>query len=94
MNILSRNNVVIWLIYENALKVNGDILNGLILIGIGILGLLYILVLNIRKTNFFMGLFGTLFQFIIYAALAIVGVIVFLIVSAIFSKTRAVYNLN
>jgi len=83
-----------WLIYENALKVNGDILNGQILVGIGILGLFYMLVINIKKTNFFMGLFGTIFQFTIYLALAVVGAIVFLIVSAALSETKPVYNVN
>jgi len=80
--------------YSHAVESSGDILNGQLLIGIGIIGLITMLYLNIKNTNFLVGILGTLFQFAIYGVLAVVGLIALLLAGAFFSQTKPVYNLN
>ena len=80
--------------YQSALANNTDTLNGGILITIGILILLLVIVNNFKKTDFIIGLFGTIFQLFIYVLLSAVGIIVlfFFIVAA--TQTRPVYSIN
>jgi len=80
--------------YVHAVESNGDILNGQLLIGIGIIGLIIMLFINIKKTNFLVGVTGTVFQFAVYGVLAVVGLVAILIAGAFFSQTKPVYNLN
>jgi len=80
--------------YMDALKANGDLLNGGILIGIGAVTVLYVVYLNIKRTDLLFGLLGSLFQLILYVALTLGAVFALLIVMAALSETKPVYNLN
>ena len=52
--------------YQEAIEKSGDILNGAIVFGIGVIILLVIIYKNFKATNFIVGLFGTVFQLAIY----------------------------
>jgi len=80
--------------YTDALKANGDLLNGGILIGIGVVTVLYVVYINIKRTDLLFGLFFTLFQLILYVALTLGAVLALLVVMAALSETKPVYNLN
>ena len=81
-------------IYRNALASNGDILNGQILIFIGLIGLIFMFIVNLKNTNFLIGIIGTIFQFILYSVLAVVGIFALLLAIAFFSETKPVYTIN
>jgi hypothetical protein len=80
--------------YMNAVKANGDLLNGGILIGIGAVTVLYVVYINIKRTDLLFGLFFTLFQLVLYVALTLGAAFALLIVMAALSETKPVYNLN
>lgn len=80
--------------YVEALKNSGDLLNGVVLVFIGVGILLYKLYDNMKKTNIVLGIFMTLIQFVLYVVMAVVSVF-FMIVFAIFlGGTKPVYVIN
>jgi len=80
--------------FLDALKSDGDILNGLIVIGISILVLLYRVYYNFKHTNFLFGLGATLVQFGIFMPLSFFAFIALIMVVALLAETKPVYNLN
>jgi len=80
--------------YIDATKSGGDILNGIILMGIGLVLLLFILVANIRNTNFIMGISFSIVQFLIYIPIAYIAFFGFLMMIAILANTKPVWVLN
>ncbi len=80
--------------YFEALKDGGDILNGQVLIGMGILGLAYMLLVNIKSTSIYTGITGTIYQLIVYSVLAVVGIFAMFAAFIFFADTKPVYNIN
>ena len=80
--------------YQTALNTNADTLNGIIIIVIGIILLLAQIYLNFKSTNIIYGIFGTLFQFIIFIPLSLIGIFIFIVVLMIASNTKPVYQIN
>ncbi|MCK9329076.1 MAG: hypothetical protein M0Q94_04295 [Candidatus Cloacimonetes bacterium] len=80
--------------YETALIKHGDILNGQLLMAIGILGIFYALYYNIKRTNFMFGFFMSLFQAMLYLPLAVISFFILLGALAYFSDTKPVYVVN
>ena len=80
--------------YESAVKMNGDILNGILLMLIGIVPILAVVLINIKETSTEFALVLSIVQQILYAALAVIGFFALLIAIAFVMQTRPVYNLN
>ncbi|APW65271.1 hypothetical protein LPB137_05125 [Poseidonibacter parvus] len=80
--------------YLKALAVDGDILNGILLMSIAAALFIFILVLNIKRTTFFVGVGITLLQTIIFVPLAVISFFLLLIALAFFSQTKPVYVIN
>jgi len=83
-----------WDWYSDALKVNGDILNGLILMIIGFILFILNLIINIKESSFFMGLLFTLLQTVLYIPIATLGFFILLVAMTFASQVRPVYSLN
>lgn len=79
--------------YSEALANNGDILNGQLLIGIGVTILISTLINHIRKTTFWFGTTVGVFQFLLYIPLSFLAAFALLIVIAWLSETKPVYRL-
>ena len=82
-----------WYLTELILK-DGDTLNGLILIGIGVLMILGLLFTHIKNTNFIFGFIIGLLQLVLYVPASILGIFAFLIAAAWLAETKPVVNLN
>ena len=82
----------IW--YMKALDKHGDVLNGQILIGIGIVLLLGVIYLNVKNTSLSAGVSLSIVQAPIYSVLSIIALFVLLASIAFFSETKPVYNIN
>lgn len=80
--------------YESALKKGEDILNGEIIISIGVLILLTIIIIHIKRTHFIFALFFSIVQFLIYIPASFVALVILLAALAWLSDTKPVYNLN
>ena len=80
--------------YASTLVNNGDIYNGVIIMAIAVVALLYVLYRNSKNTNFIFGFFGTLIQFIVFIPLSFLAVFALMMLFAALSGTRPVYNLN
>jgi len=80
--------------YMNALEKNQDILNGQILIGIGLILILTVIYYNIKNTSGPTGLIFSLIQAPIYSVLAVFAVIALIAAVAFFSETKPVYNIS
>jgi len=83
-----------YLFYIDALKYNGDILNGLILLFIGALLLLKVIYTNFDNTDLIIGVLGTIFQFLVYIFLSVFSVIVLFVAAIAFAQIKPVYNIN
>lgn len=81
-------------LYMDAAKVNGDILNGILLFAFGVILLITRLVLNIKIAKFFLGLFFTIVQFIIFMPIALGGLIILMVILLIATQVKPVYNVN
>jgi len=81
----------IW--YQEELLINGDILNGQLLLMIGAILIIGVLYNHMNQTNFFFGLIVGIFQLVIYLPLAIFGVFAFVMVIAWFMDTKPVYRI-
>lgn len=66
--------------YNKAINSNGDLLNGQILIALGVIGLIWTLVDNIRHTKIHIAILGTILQLLIYSVLVFIGIFTFFMV--------------
>lgn len=80
--------------YENALRVNGDELNGILIIAIALLIFIAVLINNIKSTSFYFGIAFTTVQSLLYIPICIVGFFALLAAVAFFSQTKPVYRVN
>jgi hypothetical protein len=81
-------------LYMDAAKVDGDILNGILLFTFGVILLAIRLVLNIKIAKFFLGLFFTIVQFIVFIPIALGGLIILMVILLIATQIKPVYNVN
>ena len=82
----------IW--YESALEKGESFLNGIILMVIAAIVILAIIFRNFYETDFVTGLFGSLFQLLIYVLCTIVSAYVLIILFALALQARPVYSIN
>jgi len=80
--------------YMSAFKANDDLLNGQILLGIGMSLIIYVIYINIKSTSIILGLFLTLFQLLLYVGLSFIAFFAIIILIAALSETKHVYVLN
>ena len=80
--------------YMDALKEQGDLLNGEILMVIGGVFLLSVIYLNIKNTSFIYGLVMSIVTEVVYAAATPIVVLVLLMAVSFFAETKPVYNIN
>lgn len=80
--------------YMNALKNHGDILNGQILIGVGLALLIWTIYSNIKNTDLLIGSLFTVIQQIIYIAVGIGGAVILFFLFAAFAQAKPVYRIN
>ena len=80
--------------YNEALESDGDILNGIVIIIISSAIYLFVLINNIKKSNFFFGLIITIFQTLVFLPFSFIAIIVIFLALLFLSGTRPVYNLN
>jgi len=80
--------------YSDALKKHGDLLNGELLMGFGILFLLGVIYLNIKNTTLVYGIVMSIISELIYAAATPVIFFALLLAGAFFAETKPVYNIN
>ncbi len=80
--------------YKEALKKSGDLLNGELLMVFGGIGLLLVIFLNIRSTNYIVGIIGSAIQLTLFAVATFFGVLALIIIGAFLMGTRPVYVLN
>ena len=79
-------------LYSDAVKVDGDILNGILIFAFGVILLIIRLVLNIKIAKFFLGLFFTIVQFFIPIALG--RLVILMIILMIESQIKSIFNVN
>jgi vacuolar-type H+-ATPase subunit I/STV1 len=80
--------------YMDALKDHGDLLNGVLLMGIGTLLLLGTVYMNIKRTSLRYGLIMSIVTEILYAVATPIVFFALLLAVAFFSQTKPVYNIN
>ena len=80
--------------YMEALREQGDILNGVLLMGIGIIVLLWIIYNNIKKSSLVYGLTMSIITELLYAAATPLVFFAFIMAIAFFAQTKPVYNIN
>ncbi|MDY0050995.1 MAG: hypothetical protein RBR65_00520 [Aliarcobacter sp.] len=83
-----------YILYTDAVKVNSDILNGILLFAFGVILLIVRLVLNIKIAKFFFGVLFTIIQFIIFIPFALGGLFVLFLMLLITTHIKPVYNVN
>ena len=81
-------------LYMDAAKVDGDILNGILLFTFGVILLAIRLVLNIKIAKFFFGVLFTIIQFFIFIPIALGGLVILMIILLIASQIKPVFNVN
>jgi len=80
--------------YFEAVERSGDVFNGILLIGFGIVGLLFIVFINIKRTNFLVGISGSVIQLSLFGVASFFAVFVIWFVVASIANARPVYNIN
>ena len=80
--------------YLNALKAGKDILNGQLLMGIGVILLSIIIYLNVKKTSLSYGLIMGFVAEILYLAATPLVFFAFIMMMAYFGQAKPVYNIN
>ncbi len=75
-------------------SINGDNLNAILLISIGLILLSVNIYINLKSTDFGLGVFFTVVQMLILAVAAFAGIFVLLLAMAFFAETKPVYNIN
>lgn len=82
-----------WYVKELATN-GGDPLSGALVMSFGIIGLLTILILNIKQTNILVGVLGTLIQLPLFVIGSFFAVFIIIAAIAGISQVRPVYNIN
>ena len=79
--------------YLEALAKGGDILNGQMLMGIGVLIICALIYVHIKNTSIVFATVVAPFQLILYIPAAVLSVFAFIVVAAWLSETKPVYRL-
>ncbi len=79
--------------FNEASTKGGDILNGQLLIGIGIIFILGVLYTHIKHTSFLFGIVVGIFQLIVYIPLSVISILALLAAVAWLTETKPVYKL-
>ena len=80
--------------YIKALARGGDILNGQLLMGIGVIVILIVVYSNIKNTSLVFGVLITIFQQLLYIPLSVFAFLGVLLALAMASGTKPVYKIN
>ena len=80
--------------YSEALINHADLLNGQIVMGIGGLGLLLLTALNIKSTNFIIGITGSVIQIALFAIASFFTFFILMIIGLWMMETKPVYVIN
>jgi len=80
--------------YTDAIREQGDLLNGILIMGFGILFLLGVVYFNIKKTSLLYGIVMSIISELIYAAATPIIFFALLLAGAFFAETKPVYNIN
>ena len=80
--------------YMNALDKHGDILNGQILIGIGVVLLFWTIYSNIKNTGLLIGIIFTVIQQIIYLVVGAAGLFILFLLFAAYAQAKPVYRID
>jgi hypothetical protein len=83
-----------YLWFNSALDKNGDILNGILLMIFGFALMVLLLLINMKQTNWYIGLVVTLFQLGVSAIIAFSFILMIFMTVAWFSETKPVYKIN
>ncbi len=83
-----------YLWYMSALKEGGDTLNGLIIIGVGVLALLWTLYSNMNNTNIIIGILLTPLQQMGYLVVAAGGAVVLAFIVVLAFEAKPVYRID
>jgi len=82
----------------NSIQTNGDILNGIVIMGIGVIVALFLVYLNLKNTNLIYGLGGSAVQLVVFGVLAYFGLLILMLgifISVLASMgARPVYVVN
>lgn len=81
-------------LYMDAVKVDGDILNGILIFTFGVILLIVRLVLNIKIAKFFFGVLFTIIQFFIFIPMALGGFVILMIILMIENQIKSIFNVN
>jgi hypothetical protein len=79
--------------YLEELAKGGDILNGQMLMGIGVLIICALIYVHIKSTSIIFATIVTPFRLILYIPAAVLSVFAFIVVAAWLSETKPVYRL-
>lgn len=82
------------ILYDDAVRSNGDELNGILLVAFAVIILIKFLYQNIKYTSFFVGIFLTILQIIIHIPLVIFSLVTFLVALLVLSNIKPVYTVN
>jgi len=80
--------------YEKALNTDQDILNGIILVGIGIILIGVVLYFNIKNTSIKLSILFSPIQQVLYAVFALFGLLAIVLMIAYFAQTKPVFNIR
>jgi uncharacterized membrane protein YuzA (DUF378 family) len=78
----------------NALNKHGDILNGQILMVIGVSLLLWTIYTNIKNTGLLTGVIFTFIQQIIYLVVGAAGIFILFLLFAMYAQAKPVYRID
>ena len=81
-------------LFNKALESHGDLLNGELLFGIGVIFVLYVIYDNIKHTSVIIGGLFTLVQLVLYVGLAAVGLFVLFAMFAMYAGAKPVYRID
>ena len=80
--------------YQDALRVDGDLLNGILVIAIGVIALCGVVYINIKNTSLYYGIIMSIVTEILYAIATPIVFFALLMAVAFFAETKPVYNIN
>jgi len=83
-----------WTWFNEAVDAGGDILNGQILVGIGVMLVSGMFLNNIRNTSLEFGFLAGIFQLVLFIPLSIAAAFAFIVAAAWMAETKPVYNIN
>lgn len=80
--------------YEKALNTDQDILNGIILIGIGIILIGFVLYSNIKNTSIKLSILFSPIQQVLYAVFALFGLLAIVLMITYFAQAKPVFDIR